>query len=71
MTAQLILRIVGFFTSGLILLVGIVVLAGFLLPDYIPSNYRITFGIVLVIYGTYRMIMIAMKLRNERRVQHQ
>ena len=69
MTAQLILRIVGFLTAGLILVVGIVVLAGALLPESVPSALRTTFGVVMVVYGTFRLGMIGMKFRNERRVR--
>ena len=60
-TAQAILNIVGYATAGLIFLVGIVVLTGFLLPPYIPSNYRTILGIVMLIYGTYRLVMIRLK----------
>jgi cytochrome c biogenesis protein CcdA len=69
MNAQLILRIVSFFTAGLILVVGIVILVGSLMPAYIPEQYRWIMGVVLVIYGTYRLFMIWMKARKEKREQ--
>ena len=66
MSAQLILRIVGSITAGLVLIVGIIVLTGSLIPSSVPENYRVVLGIVMVIYGTYRIVMIWMKKRQER-----
>ena len=66
MSAQLILRIVGSITAGLVLIVGIIVLTGSLIPSSVPENYRVVLGIVMVIYGTYRIVMIWMKQRQER-----
>jgi len=66
MNAQLILRIVGSVTAGLILIVGIVILVGWLIPSSVPEHYRTVLGIVMVIYGTYRIIMIWKKQRRER-----
>ena len=65
--AQVILNIVGYVTAGLIFLVGIVVLTGYLLPAHIPPNYRTILGVVMLIYGTYRIAMIRMKQRSGRR----
>ena len=67
MIAQLILRIVGLMTAGLILVVGIVILIGVLIPAYIPSNYRTILGVVMVLYGTYRILMILIRQRSQRR----
>src|ERR1041385_2738720 len=65
--AQLIFRIISFVTAGLILVVGIFILAGPLVPSYVPSNYRIILGCVMILYGSYRIVMIWMKQRNARR----
>ncbi len=66
MSAQLILRIVGSITAGLVLIVGIIILTGSLIPSSVPENYRVVLGIVMVVYGTYRVVMIWMKQRQER-----
>ncbi len=66
MSAQLILRIVGSITAGLVLIVGIIILTGSLMPSSVPENYRVVLGIVMVVYGTYRVVMIWMKQRQER-----
>jgi hypothetical protein len=65
--AQLIFRIISFVTAGLILVVGIFILAGPMVPSYVPSNYRIILGCVMILYGSYRIVMIWMKQRNARR----
>ena len=67
MTAQLIVRLVSYVTASVVLVVGIVILAGALLPAYVPTNYRIIAGVVMILYGTYRIAMIWMKQRNEKR----
>jgi len=64
--AQLILRIVGLMTAGLILVVGIVILVGALIPASVPSNYRTILGVVMVLYGTYRILMILIRQRSKR-----
>lgn len=67
--AQVIFRIISLLTAGLILVVGIFILAGPMMPAYVPVNYRIILGIVMIVYGSYRIIMIWMKQRNAR--QHE
>ena len=67
MNPQLILYIVGGITAALVLVVGIILLAGYLLPAYIPDNYRTILGIVMVIYGCYRIVMIWLKYRKAKR----
>jgi hypothetical protein len=67
MNAQLIVRIVGIFTAGLVLLVGAVILAGAFMPAYIPEQYRWLLGVIMVIYGTYRIVMIWVKQRRDQR----
>ena len=67
MNPQLILDIVGGITATLVLVVGIILLAGYLLPAYIPDNYRTILGIVMVIYGCYRLMMMWLKYRKAKR----
>ena len=67
--AQVIFRIISFITAGLILVLGVVILAGPMMPAYVPVNYRIILGIVMVLYGSYRLLMVWMKQRNARRLQ--
>lgn len=67
MNGQIIVRIVGYITASAVLIVGIGILIGGLLPAYIPSNYRIIAGAMMVLYGIYRITMIRLKRRNDKR----
>ena len=67
MTAQTIFNIVSLMTGGLIFLLGITILVGFMIPAYIPSNMRLIMGVVMVLYGGFRVSMTIMKQRNARR----
>jgi hypothetical protein len=67
MNPQLILNIVGGITASLILVVGGIILAGYIMPSYVPENYRTVLGIVMIIYGSYRLVMIWIKHRNSKR----
>lgn len=60
MSASLIVRLVTSVTASLILGLGIVLLTGFFLPPTVPENYRIILGVVMVLYGVYRLIMVWM-----------
>jgi predicted tellurium resistance membrane protein TerC len=71
MNAQLIVRIVGIFTAGLVLIVGAVILAGSFMPAYIPEQYRWLLGVIMVVYGTYRIAIIWVKQRRDNREQEQ
>ena len=65
MDAQSIVRITSYITAGLILVVGIIVLTGFSLPDTVPVNFRIILGSMMVLYAAYRIVMVSTKKRNE------
>ena len=36
------------------MVMGVLVMAGFLVPRYFPSEYRVILGAVVFLYGTYR-----------------
>jgi len=61
---ELILRIVSYITASIILLLGIIVAGGFFLPDYVPTNFRIILGAIMMLYGIYRIAMIHFRRRN-------
>jgi len=65
--AQVIFRIVSVITAALILLVGIVIVTGLLIPAYAPANYRIILGVVMILYGSYRILMVWRKQRHAQR----
>ncbi len=69
MVSQVILNIVGGLTAGLILVLGVVILTGTYLNTVVPENSRILLGVIFVIYGTYRLIMIWLKQRRLKRYE--
>ncbi len=62
------LLIISYVTAGLVLVVGIAVLAGPLIPAAVPTNMRVITGVVMIIYGTYRITMLWIKARNARKL---
>ena len=69
MNGQTIVTLVGFVTAGVVLLGGIAIIAGLVLPAYVPDNYRTIVGFVLIIYGLYRSTMLWIKHKNARRYE--
>ena len=67
--AQVIFRIVSVITAALILTVGIVILTGLLIPANVPANYRIILGVVMTLYGSYRIVMLLRRQRHARQLQ--
>lgn len=65
MDAQRIVRITSYITAGLILVVGIMILTGFSIPDTVPVNFRIIMGSMMVLYSVYRIVMVSIKKRND------
>ena len=49
-------------------LAGIAIIAGFVLPAYIPENYRIIVGVILVLYGFYRTALLLMKYKRAKQL---
>lgn len=69
MNAQTIINLVSYVTVGLVLVVGIMSVTGYLIPEYVPDNFRLMMGIVLVLYSVYRIATIWTKQRNARRME--
>ncbi len=69
MVSQIILNLVGGFTAGLILVLGVIILTGSWLTSVVPENSRILIGVIFVIYGTYRLIMIWLRQRRLKRYE--
>lgn len=51
-----ILRIIVLVVSACVMLFGVVVVAGFLVPIFIPEQFRVLTGIVIILYGAYRFV---------------
>ncbi len=61
MTGAKFLRYFGYAASTTLSLFGILVMAGLLIPSYIPSKFRVLFGVVLVLYGIFRFVSLRSK----------
>jgi uncharacterized membrane protein YfcA len=57
--------IVGYGMSGLMGIIGVLVLTGVLAKEGTPVQFRILFGIVLVLYGVYRFTMTRARRKRE------
>ncbi len=68
MDGRLIVHTVGYITGGIVLAAGLLIISGYVVPSYVPSNFRIISGVVLILYGIYRPAMIYLKSRNEKRI---
>jgi hypothetical protein len=71
MNGQLLIRIVGLVTASITLVAGIIVTTGLFVPEYIPANFRITIGVVLMLYGVYRGAMIWVKYQQEQHLEEE
>lgn len=43
--------------SALAMVVGVLAMAGFLVPRYFPEQYRVIFGAVVFLFGAYRFAL--------------
>jgi hypothetical protein len=67
MQAQDFIRVIGYGTAAIVSVAGIAIMVGLILPSYIPDNFRVVVGIILVLYGIYRMASLWGKQRNAKR----
>ena len=54
-------RIVGYFTSILLFVLGLILLTGgfgFFGFGHLPGNFKVIFGIVFMLYGIYRFVRL-------------
>jgi hypothetical protein len=61
MTLARFLRYFGYAASTALSTAGILIIAGLLIPSYIPSKFRVLLGIVLVLYGIFRFVSLRFK----------
>lgn len=51
----------GYALSGIFFAFGVVVILDLIIPEYVPKQFRITLGIVLLLWGMYRFVLTRMK----------
>lgn len=54
MNMSLIIRYTILILSAGAMVVGVLVVAGFLVPRHLPDQFRVVMGIVVFLYGAYR-----------------
>jgi len=64
--ASKIIRAVSYLTASIVLIFGVMLLTGFLMPESIPLDFRIIMGVIVILYGIYRTVIIFVKQRNEK-----
>lgn len=57
MNISLVLRVSVLAVSALAMVVGVLVMAGFLVPKYFPEQYVVIIGAVIFLYGAYRFAL--------------
>jgi membrane protein YdbS with pleckstrin-like domain len=63
MNIESVLTILSIVTATLILVIGIVLLTGWYLPDQVPDNYRYPIGAVMTLYALYRIATARSRFR--------
>lgn len=55
----------GYVLSGFLFICGLVVATGLFIPPTMPHKFRITFGVVMLLYGLYRFVNLRIKQQQE------
>ncbi len=63
MDAGKVLTYLSYLVSAVFFLGGLFVIFGMFLPSYVPTQFRIMFGIVLMLWGIYRSVITYTKSR--------
>ena len=53
--------ILGYSLAALFFAFGVVVVSGIAIPDYVPKEFRLTIGVVLLLWGIYRFVLTKTK----------
>ncbi len=57
MDLNAVLRSIVLVFSVAVMLLGVLVMAGILVPRYFPAEYRLMMGLVVFLYGLYRFVL--------------
>ena len=64
-TIQGILHLFTYTVGSLLIIIGILLVSGVAYVGNFPSEVRVMFGIVIMLYGLYRIVTTYTKRRNE------
>ena len=63
MNTQKLMVYIGYTAGVLFVMLGIAVMVTDLFPTYINEQVKIIFGVVMILYGLYRLVIITIKNR--------
>jgi hypothetical protein len=55
--------------SGAAVVLGVLVIAGVLVPRTLPEEFRVVVGVVIALYGLYRIVIEYTRMSNENRTR--
>jgi hypothetical protein len=55
--------------SGAAVAFGVLVIAGVLVPRTLPEEFRVVVGVVIALYGLYRIVIEYTRMSNENRTR--
>jgi len=58
-----VMNLVVMVVAAAVMLVGVLVMVGLLIPRYFPDQYRIIIGVVVFLYGLYRFVLSYFRLK--------
>jgi hypothetical protein len=56
-----IMKYVAYVVASLFVLLGIAILTGYFMNDGVPTQFRIMAGVVLILYGIFRIVVTIFK----------
>lgn len=56
-----IMKYVAYVVASLFIVLGIAILTGYLLKEGVPAQLRVMAGIVLILYGAFRIVITLFK----------
>ena len=56
-----VMRYIAYTAAVIFILFGIAILAGYFIKESVPQQFRIMAGIVLILYGAFRLIITYFK----------
>ncbi|MCL5029160.1 MAG: hypothetical protein M1480_09090 [Bacteroidetes bacterium] len=59
-----IMKYFAYVIAVLFIILGIAILGGYFITENVPSQFRVMIGVVLVLYGAFRLVMTYSK-KNE------
>jgi hypothetical protein len=58
-----VMNLIVMVVAAVVMLVGVLVMVGLLIPRYFPDQYRIIVGVVVFLYGLYRFVLSYFRLK--------